>query len=108
MHVFRAERITLDKIAGAVCVYFLIAALWGIFYNVLGPDAFAFAREVSHPENELFYYSWVTLSTLGYGDITPVHPLARVGANIECFAGQFYIAIVVARLVALQLIQSKD
>ena len=105
-HVFRAERITTDKIAGAVCVYALIAALFGIFYVTLGPEAFAFTRVVDSPETELYYYSWVTLSTLGYGDITPVHPLARVAANMECFVGQFYIAIVVARLVAMQLIQS--
>jgi hypothetical protein len=107
-HVFRAERITMDKIAGTICVYALIAALFGIFYNLIGADAFDFARELERPEAELFYFSWVTLSTLGYGDVTPVAPLARVAASIECISGQFYIAIVVARLVALQLMQSRD
>ena len=49
------------------------------------------------------YFSWVTLTTVGYGDLSPTHPLARLLSNLESFVGQFYIAVVVARMVAIQV-----
>jgi len=57
---------------------------------------------------EVIYFSYTTLATLGYGDIVAVHPLAMTLANIEAIVGQFFIAILVARLVGLQIIQSYD
>ena len=113
-HVLGTERVTSDKIAGAICVYLQISAAWLVAYlfafDVIGPDAFAFANGVpaeGYVGRELYYFSWVTMTTLGYGDITPTHPFVRVLANMECVAGQFYIAIVVARLVALQITQAR-
>ena len=55
------------------------------------------------------YFSFVTLSTVGYGDITPVHPIARTLAMAEALAGQLYLAVLIARLVAMEVItwQSK-
>ena len=110
-HVLRTTRIRLDTIFGAVCVYIQLAALWGLIYYVIarieGPTTFSLSSDTGDVrlQQDLFYYSWVTLTTLGYGDVTPQHPLARVAANLECIVGQFYIAIVVARLVAIQVTQ---
>ena len=56
---------------------------------------------------ELVYYSFVTITTLGYGDLTPVKPLARTVAFLEGFVGQFYVAVLVAWLVGMYL-SSKD
>jgi hypothetical protein len=66
-------------------------------------------RGLSSPRaSELLYFSYVTLTTLGFGDITPVHPVARSIAGLEALTGQFYIAIVVARLVALHILHSQE
>ena len=110
-HVFKTERVTSDKIFGAICGYLLLSFFWAILYSMLclfiGEGAFSFSNQPTTAQErsvELNYYSWVTLSTLGYGDVTPTHPLTRVAAGFEVIVGQFYLAVVVARLVALQMI----
>jgi hypothetical protein len=100
--LFQERRVTVNTLRGSVCVYLLIGTLWSIVYGIIyavNPDAFAF----SHPatSGELYYFSFVTLTTVGYGDITPVSPLARTVTNVEAIMGQMYIAIIVARVVAL-------
>lgn len=114
-HVFKTERVTSDKIFGAVCGYLLLSFFWAILYSMLclfiGAEAFSFSSEPATAQErsvELNYYSWVTLSTLGYGDVTPTHPLTRVAAGFEVIVGQFYLAVVVARLVALQMITGAE
>ncbi|WAS04360.1 potassium channel family protein [Gloeomargaritales cyanobacterium VI4D9] len=100
--LFQERRVTVNTLRGSVCVYLLIGTLWSIVYGIIyavNPEAFAF----SHPatSGELYYFSFVTLTTVGYGDITPVSPLARTVTNVEAIMGQMYIAIIVARVVAL-------
>ena len=58
--------------------------------------------------HSLLYYSFVTLTTVGYGDITPVHPMARSLAMAEALVGQLYPAILIARLVSLQIMSKKN
>jgi ion channel len=107
--VFREGPITVQRIEGAVAVYLLLGLAWGGIYQLIGavwPDAFRFSEAPrSRPElaNALAYYSFVTLTTMGYGDITPVHPAARSAAILEALTGQLFPAILIGRLVAMEL-----
>ena len=93
---------------GAVLLYLLIAVTFASLFAFVGlsiPDAFkgiAFEDD-SALANALFYLSFVSLTSTGYGDIVPVHPLARSLCNIESVIGQLYPATILARLVTLEL-----
>lgn len=106
--VFAAGRVTYHRIAGAVLLYLLIAANFAALFLIVGlliPDAFsglALADSPALPSN-LIYFSIVTLTSTGYGDIAPVHPIARSLCNIETILGQLYPATLLARLVTLEL-----
>ena len=106
--VFRAGRITYHRIVGAILLYLLIAVAFAALFAVVGlsiPDAFkgiAFEDD-STLASSLFYLSFVTLTSTGYGDIIPVHPIARSLCNIESVIGQLYPATILARLVTLEL-----
>jgi hypothetical protein len=115
-HVVRADRVTHDTILGGICVYLLI----GLFFQ----SAFGIV-EVLHPGSfqtggvavsdlpgadrahgrypTLIYYSFVTLTTVGFGDITPTWSLAQSLSTIEAVVGQLYLAILVASLVGTRL-----
>jgi len=96
--------VNFNKIVGAVCIYIFLALLWTIFYDfleLLVPGSFSGTTFVLRHDhfNELLYFSFVTITTLGYGDITPVTPFAKALVIIEVIVGVFYIAILVAALV---------
>jgi len=106
-HVFGHERVTGDTIAGAVCVFFLIGIIWTLAYqaihffdhqafNNVAAESFSSTAMV-----DLVYYSFSTLTTLGYGDITPLSRPARMFAVTEAIVGQIYLTVLVARLVGL-------
>ncbi len=101
--VFLTGAVTMNRVAGALCIYLLLGVLWAVlfaFVDLVEPTAFLYAgREVGDPIEHLLYYSFVTLTTLGYGDITPVHPVARTLAYLEAVIGQLYIAVLIAGLV---------
>lgn len=109
-NVLRAEVITWDRIQGAVCAYLLIGVAWGVLYGWVGlrdPQAFSGAVEVDAQSGEpMVYFSFVTLTTLGYGDITPVSQAARTLAWLEAAFGQIYLVVLVAHLVSRQSIRS--
>lgn len=105
--VITAERITIDTIAGALSVYLLLGLIWSLIYQGLAlvePASFqfdpVFAPNGSLDRMDFIYYSFVTLATVGYGDITPVAPLAQSFAYFEAVTGVIYIAVLVARLVS--------
>ncbi len=106
--LFRPSPIDLNKIMGSVCIYLLAGLNWALLYyfeELLHPGAFA-GLDTSSVEEMMFnliYYSYVTLSTLGYGDITPLAPIAKVLAVLEALFGQFYIAILVAIIVGIHV-----
>lgn len=107
--VLRSERIRWDTISGAICVYLLIGMLWALVYALVltvNPDAITFAFAPSTETSRrggMVYFSFVTLTTLGYGDVIPHSPLARSLATLEAVIGPLYLTILVARLVGLHL-----
>jgi hypothetical protein len=101
----RPGAVTDDRIFVSVSLYLLLGMLWFSLYNLLEavhPGSFALQSTPlsSLPRGTLIYLSLATLTTLGYGDIVPVTPIARMVAALEAVAGVLYIAITVARLVA--------
>jgi hypothetical protein len=106
--VFRPGRVTYHRIVGAVLLYLLVAVGFATLFAFVGlsiPDAFKGVtfEDDAGLASELFYLSFVTLTTTGYGDIIPVHPLARSLCNMEAVIGQLYPATLLARLVTLEL-----
>ena len=107
-HILKAKDVTPDTLYGAVCVYLLLGLLWMTLYGCIEyfyPGAVFVSDNLMDPAhistNELIYYSYTTLSTLGYGDITSTTPLGRVLSVLEAIAGQLFIAVLIARLVSL-------
>ena len=104
--VLRSGTITSHRITGAVAVYLLLGLAWSNAYEwteLLHPGSFGGMASGEFQRPSWIYYSFVTLTTMGYGDITPVHPVARSLAIAEALTGQLYIAILISRLVALEL-----
>jgi hypothetical protein len=118
-HVLKGGTVTGDKICGAICAYLLLGLMWAFLFGLI---------EVVHPGsflenghliaygaggvrefrliNSLIYYSIATQTTTTYGDILPITGPARAFSNLEAIAGQMYVAVLIARLVALQIVQA--
>src|SRR4030042_4187534 len=109
--VFRDGPVTAHRIRGAILIYLLLGAMWAFTYQVVAltiPQAFRLPEGLTagNPNTlrqELTYFSLVTLTTTGYGDITAVHPGARTLVMLEALVGQLYPAIVLAWLVSLAI-----
>ncbi len=112
-HVLFGRRMDLNRIVGAICVYLLLGLLFamanGLVYRFV-PGAFngLDATEASSIGFTLLYYSFVTMTTLGFGDISPESPIARVLAYLSAIAGQFYIAVLVAMIVTQYMHQQNQ
>jgi len=110
-YIFKEKQITGDVIAGAICAYFLIGILWSSVFTVLEflePGSFNIPENLYEESTSFTYYSYVTLTTLGYGDITPISAQARSFSLLEAITGQLYLAILIARLVAINIFQSME
>ena len=102
--LFTLKEVNIDAIVGGICVYLLLGLLWILFYAMIAYfDLAAFSIDVLKRPMALFYFSYTTLTTLGYGDVTPVNRFAMVLSNLEAITGQLYIAVFVARLVGLYI-----
>ena len=109
--VFFTDRVESHTIVGSVCAYLLIGLLWGFAYgflDVMVPGSFSGALDETNLVTRFVYFSYVTLTTLGFGDITPVKPLAMSLVTLEAIVGQLFLTILVARLVGLHLAQRRD
>jgi hypothetical protein len=110
--IFSREKITKDLIAGAAVVYLLTAIMWTYAYRfieMIQPGSFTIAQSQSIGDQSPFlYYSFVTITTLGYGDIFPVTTAAKYCAILEAVIGQLYLVITVAWLVGVHISQSMD
>jgi hypothetical protein len=108
----RAPWINSEVLCAGVTTYLMLALLWALAYMIVErsvPDAFVFT--VEHIERQFkgltaLYFSFVTLCTLGYGDIVPAVPIARTLAMMEAMTGTLYLAILVARLVSLYSVRN--
>ena len=97
-----------NRIVGAICIYMLLALVWAMLYLLIAealPGSFNGVPQAPWLENfsTAIYFSFVTITTLGYGDILPVTPLARFLVTMEAIVGVFYMAIVVASLIGVRL-----
>lgn len=109
--LFEQKRVTSDLIRGAICGYFLIGLMWAstyAFLEVIHPGSFSSGSGGKLDMNGLIYFSFVTLCTLGYGDITPFTDQARFLCILEAVMGQMYLAVNIAALVAIKIAQSPD
>jgi hypothetical protein len=105
--VFRAGPITPQRVQGAVAVYLLLGLFWAASYEMVElvwPGSFSF----SHQEGravlpQLAYFSFTTLTTLGFGDIVPLNPVARSLAMLEALVGQLFPVLLIARLVTMEI-----
>ncbi len=107
------RKIDANRIYGAICIYLLLGVIWAVAYATLysiSPRAFtgATVSEGVVWSNEWVYYSFITLTTLGYGDILPISTTARAFAYSEAIFGVFYMAIMVAGIVSVYMSQQES
>ncbi len=112
--MFQSTKVDGALIIGSISLYLLLGLMWGFIYlaiDQLYPGSFNYnfmqTMEVKDPTPALMYYSMVTLTTLGYGDITPLSAPARAMATMQAVAGQIYLTVLVARLVGMHIAQKK-
>jgi len=106
--VLRHRRVTSETVLGALCTYVLLGLLFAFVYlavNDLGNAPF-FAQEGLHLQSEYLYFSFVTLTTLGFGDLSPAVGLPQGLTVLEALLGQVFLVTLVARLVTLWVRQS--
>ncbi len=103
--VVSAERVDFEILCASPSIYLLLAMTWAVSYRMveaLSPGSFEAARGgVALNFLEFHYFSLITITTLGYGDITPIGAFARIWSTLEAVVGVFYMAVLVARLVSL-------
>jgi hypothetical protein len=106
--VLRAPSVDVEVICASISAYLMLGLIWTMAYwlvEQLTPGAFAFNTTTGTKETmegfNAFYFSFITLSTVGYGDITPVSKVARMLAAMEAMTGLLYVAVLIARLVGL-------
>lgn len=113
-HIFRVGHVTVHRISGAVAAYILIGLVFAFLYDAierLAPGSFNFATAGARGttlNDPMAYFSFTTLTTLGYGDVTPQTPLTQSLANVEALIGQLFPAILISRLVALEIMPHPD
>jgi hypothetical protein len=111
VQVFREGPINLHRIAGSVALYMLIGLFFASIYaflDFLNPNSFNISPNLNSRDphivaGNLIYYSFITLTSVGFGDILPVHPIAKTTTMLESMVGQLFPAILLARLVAMEI-----
>jgi voltage-gated potassium channel Kch len=118
-NIWRVRAVTLDTIFGSVCAYLVLGMTWAmgcILIGIFVPGSYAAGGQPivfggpggKEVYADFIYYSFVTLTTLGYGDMIPLSPPARSLAALEAVVGQMFIAVLVARLVGMQIAASQE
>jgi len=110
-HLINQKEVTVDLIWGAVCGYFLLGFMWGDIFSLIEtiqPGSFNLGQQEVPDMDSFIYFSFVTLATLGYGDIVPLTKQAQSLTIIEAVMGQMYLAVNIAALVAIRISQSRS
>jgi len=106
--LFSVDKVDADTVKGGICVYMLLGILWMALYRfVYEIDPHSFSVQFGQAW-EFLYFSFTTLTTVGYGDITPVSSFAMMLTNLEAMTGQIFLAIFVARLVGLHIVHGQN
>ena len=115
-YLLRIKTVGADAINAAICVFLLMGVSWALWYGfVVSFEEHAFsvsrgemrtAAGAGYLPIEMLYFSLVTLTTLGYGDVTPITTAARISAVLEATVGQIFMVVLVARLVGFQVSQT--
>jgi hypothetical protein len=109
--IVRQEEVTAEVIKAAVCGYFLLGLAWAfvyLFLESLQPGSFQIAKNGTGDHGHFIYFSFVTMTTLGYGDTIPASNAARSLAALEAVMGQLYLAVTIARLVGIHIAQAQQ
>lgn len=119
--IFKTKEITSDLIYGSICIYFLMGIEWSFIYSLselIRPGSFELSSAIQgaqitgyerlNDNSHFIYFSFTTLTTLGYGDITPKTLSTQFLTSLEAITGQIYLTVLVARLVALYLMQNSS
>jgi hypothetical protein len=119
--IIKTKKVTIETIYASICVYLLLGIIWTMMYSAIeiiepgsflsgGASVIDFSGDPVRRNvfANFIYYSFVTLTTLGYGDIIPVSPQARALSSLEAVVGQLYIAVLIAGLVGMHIGQSGE
>lgn len=108
--ILAAQELSWDMVFGAICGYLLLGVAWGLTYamlHVANPEAFQFGNDIrlqmeegDYSRNVFIYYSFVTLTTVGYGDVSALSTTARTLSWVEAVVGQLYLAVLIAGLIS--------
>lgn len=108
LHIFSETKVTFDTIQGGISIYLLIGIFWAFIYSInatTNSGAFDIAINENSTIFLFLYYSFTTLTTLGYGDMVPKSEWTKVLSTLEAITGQIFLAIFIARLVGLYIAQ---
>ena len=111
INVFGRRSALRDRIFGAIVLYLLLGVTWALIYAVVdlfAPQSFSGHLEADAGTTDFVYFSFVTLTTVGYGDIVPVSRIVRSLSMLEALVGQLYPAIIIARLISLEFTTQPD
>ena len=111
LFIYRQDKVTRDLISGAAVVYLLMAIMWTFIYRVIEtvhPGSFTVLATDIHERMRFIYFSLVTITTLGYGDMVPKTSLTSSLATLEAVVGQLYLVTTVAWLVGVRVSQSTE
>jgi hypothetical protein len=119
--IIKTKKVSIETIYAAICAYLLLGVIWTMIFSVIEiiePGSFLsggapFVDSHGDPASRniyinFIYFSFVTLTTLGYGDIIPVSPQARAFSSLEAVIGQLYIAVLIAGLVGMHISQPSE
>ena len=113
-YVLNRDPVTSDKICGAISAYLLIGIIWSLAYSlffVMDPNSFSIPDAMLSSQARGYwtlYFSFVSLTTIGYGDVTPLSTAAQTYAYLEAACGQIYLTVLIARLVGLHIVHSNE